>query len=90
MKDAFGLFTFSLKANTVLEIERFCNALKHIRMAVSWGGHESLIIPRCAVMTRDAFDAGNEKHRWLRMYVGLEDASYLCEDLREALDTMKS
>lgn len=88
MKDAFGLFTFTIRANDVIAIEKFCNALKHIRMAVSWGGHESLIIPRCAVLPRSSFDATNDKHRWLRMYVGLEDADYLCRDLRQAFDTM--
>ncbi|MEO7291577.1 MAG: aminotransferase class V-fold PLP-dependent enzyme, partial [Ginsengibacter sp.] len=45
MKGACGLLSFIIKANTIEEIENFCEGLQHILMAVSWGGHESLIIP---------------------------------------------
>ncbi len=81
MKGANGLFTFSVKAATAQAIEDFCNNLKAFRMGVSWGGHESLIIPKAGTMKREAFDAGNIEHRQIRMYVGLEDFEYLREDL---------
>src|SRR4029079_3010833 len=42
MSGACGLFTFALKTKKLEEIESFCNRLQHIRIAVSWGGHESL------------------------------------------------
>src|ERR1700690_2211917 len=45
MEGACGLFSFVIKANSIDEIEKFCESLQHILMAVSWGGHESLIIP---------------------------------------------
>lgn len=89
MKNACGLFSFVLKATSVEEIERFCETLKHFFMAVSWGGHESLIIPRCAGMKRDAFDTSNPEHRMIRMYIGLEDADYLIKDLDAAFATLK-
>ena len=54
-------------------------------MAVSWGGHESLIIPRIASMEVNAFAEKNEMHRLIRIYVGLEDSNYLIEDLKQAL-----
>jgi len=55
-------------------------------MAVSWGGHESLAIPKCAGIPDNEFDPKNSEHRYVRMYVGLEDSSYLIEDLARALD----
>ena len=55
-------------------------------MAVSWGGHESLLLPRCAGITNEDFDANNPEHRMARMYVGLEDPDYLVADLKQAFD----
>ena len=55
-------------------------------MAVSWGGHESLAIPKCAAIKDTEFDVNNSEHRYVRMYVGLEDSDYLIEDLARALD----
>jgi len=84
MSGACGLFTFIIKADTIIQIEKFCEGLKHFFMAVSWGGHESLIIPKCSGIQPADFDAGNREHRMLRMYVGLEDADYLIKDLEQA------
>jgi len=81
MQGAGGLFSFILKATSINEIEIFCESLQHILMAVSWGGHESLIIPGCASINAEEFDPGNKIHRRLRMYVGLEEPEYLIEDL---------
>jgi cystathionine beta-lyase/cystathionine gamma-synthase len=53
-------------------------------MAVSWGGHESLILPRCAGLEDADFDAGNPEHRMLRIYIGLESAEYLTRDLEQS------
>lgn len=84
MKGACGLITFYMKAKTIHEIEAFCEKLKHFRMAVSWGGHESLIIPKCSSLDPMDFDPANRSHRMLRIYIGLEDADYLIRDLRQA------
>jgi cystathionine beta-lyase/cystathionine gamma-synthase len=84
MSGAGGLLTFSIKAQDCNTIETFCNSLKHVLMAVSWGGHESLIIPKCAGMKPEMFNATNPEHRLLRFYVGLESADYLIEDLKQA------
>lgn len=81
MKNACGLLTFVIKATNIQSIELFCESLRHILMAVSWGGYESLIIPRCAGIIPENFDAQNREHRMLRLYVGLEDAQYIIEDL---------
>ncbi len=89
MKGVCGLLTIVIKANNIDAIETFCNALKHILMAVSWGGHESLIIPRCAGIKREKFIAASKEHRMLRLYVGLEDADYIIADLDQAFNKMK-
>jgi len=90
MSGACGLLTFVIKAEHIDAIEKFCNSLKHILMAVSWGGHESLIIPGCAGIKREAFLASSREHRMLRLYVGLEDAAYLTADMEQAFKSMKS
>jgi cystathionine beta-lyase/cystathionine gamma-synthase len=84
MKNACGLISFCVRADSRPEIVRFCENLKHIMMAVSWGGHESLILPRCAGLEDAEFDAGNAEHRMLRIYVGLESAEYLTGDLDQS------
>jgi len=64
---------------------RFCESLQHILMAVSWGGHESLIIPKCAGISSRDFNPADPTHRSVRMYVGLEESAYLIADLEQAL-----
>lgn len=88
MQGACGLLTIVIKAKNIDEVEKFCESLQHIFMAVSWGGHESLIIPKCAGMKRETFDAGLPEHRMLRIYVGLEDADYLIADFEQAFKSM--
>jgi cystathionine beta-lyase/cystathionine gamma-synthase len=88
MKGAGGLMTLILKAKSREEIVRFAESLQHILMAVSWGGHESLIIPKCAGIPAADFDAANAEHRMVRLYVGLEDPHYLLNDIRQALAKM--
>jgi cystathionine beta-lyase/cystathionine gamma-synthase len=86
MKGACGLFTFALKGGTLESITRFCNGLEHILMAVSWGGHESLIIPKCAGIEPEQFDERKAEHQSIRMYCGLEEGQFLINDLAQALD----
>ncbi len=81
MSGACGLISIVLKDIDLAGIEKFCETLKHIKMAVSWGGHESLIIPRCVGMAANEFNRELKEHRMLRMYIGLEDPVYLINDL---------
>jgi cystathionine beta-lyase/cystathionine gamma-synthase len=86
MQGCGGLFSFTLKDASVHTIEKFCNGLQHILMAVSWGGHESLVIPAIATIKAEDFDTGNIRHQLIRMYVGLEEPDYLIKDLEQALE----
>ncbi len=86
MSGAGGLLTIVYKAENRSQIVRFCESLQHILMAVSWGGHESLIIPRCASITDKNFRAERKDHRMIRLYIGLETADYLIADLDRAFN----
>lgn len=88
MSGACGLFTIVLKEIDLPSIEKFCQILKHFKMAVSWGGHESLVIPRCAGIKIAAFNSQLKEHRMLRFYVGLETPEYLINDLQLAFATI--
>ncbi|MBI2731317.1 MAG: PLP-dependent transferase, partial [Sphingobacteriales bacterium] len=82
------LFTIVVKAERMEQIVFFCENLQHIVMAVSWGGHESLAMPKCAGMRPEHFRPSNEVHRMVRIYVGLEEAEYLIKDLEQAFEKM--
>jgi cystathionine beta-lyase/cystathionine gamma-synthase len=89
MKGACGLLTIILKAQSRKEIVRFCESLEHILMAVSWGGYESLVVPKCSGIKDEEFNASDREHRYVRMYIGMEEAEYLVKDLGKALDKMQ-
>jgi cystathionine beta-lyase/cystathionine gamma-synthase len=86
MTGACGLLTFTLKNGTLENITTFCESLQHILMAVSWGGYESLVIPKAAGIDPAAFDALNLQHQYIRLYTGLEEPGYIIADLQQALD----
>ncbi|HWK05395.1 MAG TPA: aminotransferase class I/II-fold pyridoxal phosphate-dependent enzyme [Puia sp.] len=89
MKGACGLLSFYVRAGSAGQIVHFCESLQRIMMAVSWGGHESLILPKCASLNPGEFDPANKEHRMLRLYTGLEDPGYLIADLEQAFDRME-
>lgn len=88
MSGACGLLTIVLKTDSYNQIEKFTYALNHFLVAVSWGGHESLILPQAAGIGPEAFDANIEKHRMARIYIGFEDADYLIADLEQGLEVL--
>lgn len=86
MKWCGGLFTVQLKTENMDDVEIFCNSLKRFLMAVSWGGHESLIMPACSFQPRENYDASVYPLSLIRFYIGLEEPELLIEDLKQALD----
>ena len=58
MSGACGLFTIVVNCYSAEKIEQFCQSLQRFLMAVSWGGHESLVIPRMAGVAKSAFNPG--------------------------------
>ena len=85
MAGACGLMTMVLKTDTMDQVVTFCESLRHMLMAVSWGGHESLVIPKCASISPSEFEPSNIEHRMIRLYIGLEEPDYLIADLDQAL-----
>ncbi|MEP7171124.1 MAG: aminotransferase class V-fold PLP-dependent enzyme, partial [Bacteroidota bacterium] len=86
MKKPGGLFSVVLKANSIEKIEGFCNSLKRFLIAVSWGGHESLVFPVCAAIKKEDYNPDNMEHNLVRFYIGLEDAEVLIEDIEKGLE----
>lgn len=80
MRGGSGLLSFRLKTSSVETVKKFVNSLKVFRMAVSWGGYESLVIP-CAV-TRNCSE---ENINLIRIHVGLESPELIIADLDNAL-----
>ena len=84
MSGACGLVTIVIKATKMESIVKFCESLRHILMAVSWGGYESLVMPKCAALLPQQFNPANKEHRMIRFYFGLEEADYLIADIEQA------
>ncbi|QIG52549.1 aminotransferase class I/II-fold pyridoxal phosphate-dependent enzyme [Nordella sp. HKS 07] len=82
-----GLFTFEV--DEAIDIPRFADLLKFFRLGVSWGGHESLIVPVAASLAQtpgvNSFDRFKVSPRAIRLHVGLEDPDMLWADLENAL-----
>lgn len=89
MLDAGGLFTLILNVKTIEQVEKFCENLERFLVAVSWGGHESLVFPVCAGIQKEEFNPANENHRMVRVYIGLEDSKPLIEDMINSLNFIK-
>lgn len=80
---------FSLVVRKGVDIRRFCDHLQLFKLGVSWGGHESLIVPGEVVLQQKA--QPNSAHafgmnpRSVRLHVGLEGTEALWRDLETAL-----
>ncbi len=80
-----GMFTLGLRAKSKEEMIRFAEALKSFLIAVSWGGHESLIMPIVAFHDNAGFPDSDNHWNLVRFYIGLEDPEILLNDILQAL-----
>jgi cystathionine beta-lyase len=85
MSGTGGLFSVLFNFPSIEVSEQFFNLLKKFTFAVSWGGHESLIFPTCALYNIEGKANPPLPHNFYRFYVGLEDADYLIADIEQAL-----
>ena len=85
MKQGGGLLSIMIDAKDEAGVERFCDNLKRFIMATSWGGYESLLFPLCALAASKSFE-NPLPWNMVRLYIGLEDADLLIEDLKQALE----
>lgn len=80
-----GLFSVYFREMKRENVERFCEALQCFRMAVSWGGHESLIMPAVSFYPEDAIPEPPHATGMIRFYIGLETPELLIADIQQAL-----
>lgn len=85
MKGCGGLFSVYLKADSRQKVENFFHQLKRFLLAVSWGGHESLVLPMAAFYDIEGREDTTAPWNLVRFYVGLEEPEWLMEDLEQAL-----
>jgi len=83
-----GLITIVLEVQDKPAVLRFIDAINNFLMAVSWGGYESLMIPSIIFHDMPGIPDSSIPWTYVRLYIGLEDADYLIEDLEQALDKM--
>jgi cystathionine beta-lyase len=88
MKQGGGLLSVELNASGIEEVEAFCDSLKYFVLATSWGGHESLCLPMCALKQSASLSNGLGWN-FIRLYIGLEDPELLLEDLKASLDCVR-
>ncbi|TPP05896.1 PLP-dependent transferase [Rhizobium glycinendophyticum] len=86
-----GLFSFVFRGG--VDIRVFCDKLQLFKLGVSWGGHESLVVPGEVVLQQKA--QPNSAHafgmnpRSVRLHVGLEGTEVLWRDLETAIAAAK-
>lgn len=83
-----GLFTVWFKARDQASMEAFVHGIRRFLIAVSWGGHESLMIPYIGFYKVPGRPDSSAPWNVVRFYAGLEDAAWLWEDLEQALEVL--
>jgi cystathionine beta-lyase len=86
MSGCGGLITAFLKTDSIEKVEMFFKKLKRFLFAVSWGGHESLVVPMAAFYGVPGRENPPYPFTLVRFYIGLEDPDWLMEDLESALE----
>lgn len=88
MKGCGGLFSVLVKTDKIENMRQFADKLERFLMAVSWGGHESLVIPMAAFFNIPGRENPSLPWNLVRFYIGLEDPDWLWEDLEKALEVL--
>jgi cystathionine beta-lyase/cystathionine gamma-synthase len=86
-----GLFSFEV--GDAIDVPAFIDALRVFRIGVSWGGHESLVVPALATLQQtpeyNALAYFDVSPRLIRLHIGLEAPAALWADLEQALAKAK-
>ncbi|MBP0482101.1 PLP-dependent transferase [Sagittula sp. M10.9X] len=91
LRGTTGLFSIVFRDG--VDPRAFCDALRLFKLGVSWGGHESLVVPGEVVLQQKA--RPNSAHafgispRSVRLHVGLEGTEALWADLTAAIDAAR-
>ncbi|MFN7708998.1 MAG: trans-sulfuration enzyme family protein [Sphingobacteriia bacterium] len=84
MQQPAGLFSVYCHTQDPARIEAFADQLQRFTLAVSWGGHESLVLPAIALFDPTLPDPPLPLNL-IRFYIGLESLDCLQDDLAQAL-----
>ena len=88
MRGGSGLFSFRLKTRDREKVKAITNHVRFFKLAVSWGGYESLFDPSLLKYTDDE-EAPDDRISLIRVHAGLEELELLKNDLAQALDSVK-
>lgn len=88
MRGTGGLFSAYFKTDDRKKMEAFIHRLERFLLAVSWGGHESLIMPSLGFYDIPGREDSTVPWNLVRFYIGLEDADWLWADLEAALELL--
>lgn len=80
---------FSVEFRDGVDLPRFCDRLRLFKLGVSWGGHESLVVPG-DILTSQPGEPNPARAfaispRSVRLHIGLEGVEALWSDLSSAL-----
>ena len=81
-----SLLSIELNTENFDKIKQVADSCEIFQIGVSWGGFESLILPQYNGMNEDWLRSTHLPKGLIRIYLGLEDADDLVEDLKHALD----
>lgn len=70
------------------DVETVREGLQLFLIACSWGGHESLVFPTCALYDSQNYYNPGLPWNLVRFYIGLEEPEVLIEDIGQALNKM--
>ena len=88
MRGGSGLFSFRLKTRDRDQVIAITNHVKYFKLAVSWGGYESLFEPTLLVY-KEGEEVPDDRISLIRVHAGLEDLELLKNDLAQALDSVR-
>lgn len=88
MSGCSGLFSVQFKTDDPAKMEAFVHRIKRFLMAVSWGGHESLLIPTIGFYHIPGRTDPPIPWTFCRFYIGLEEPEWLWEDLSNAMEVL--
>lgn len=88
MRGGSGLFSFRLKTRDLDKVKAITNHVKFFKLAVSWGGYESLFEPT-ALVYKNGETIPDDRVSLIRVHAGLEDLDLLKNDLAQALDSVR-
>ncbi|MEO6130676.1 MAG: PLP-dependent aspartate aminotransferase family protein [Saprospiraceae bacterium] len=86
MSGCGGLFTIEFDFPDIENLLGVIARIRKWKIAVSWGGHEALMMPVAALYNLPGRADPHIPWNYVRFYVGLEEPQYLLDDLIQALD----